>query len=1187
MPDEPIGIYEEDRNTQRIREATEQLQSLAQPVVERRQAQMTPEERAAKEMRQRQEPVPGSLEMETFERSASTLAAAGLDVARGTTEAPGQVLGGIVELPDDIVDMTRGVEDFMLSMGEQVGIPEAAMLGPVIASREGERGSGVAAVTQRLRESVGPADTVTGDLVRKTTNFFTAFVPFMGPAGRLAKFQKGAGVSRRIARDAMAGAAADFVTVDLEPIEAAAEELMQDPTIGSQVMAFFEGEPGDPELERRLKQTLLGAGLGIAADGLVQGFRALRAARRARQNADQIPGPIREAAERPPLDTRLTDLPPEGPMIEQRSLSEERLQSAIQEVEQRFAGQDVSRQQIRRLAEAEATDIEINFDRIQGPEDLAQLMQDATDLFTPSLTKARRGVRSNEATKEAADLLGLDVDAVLSRRGGQALNAEESLAFRRIHTAAADRLLDAAQAVTLDPSSPAAQIQMRRMLSIFHAINREVLGARAEAGRALQQWRIPAGSDEMRARMISDLLDAKGGPKVGLELAKRLTRASDTTELSVMVERGWMATTADAVKEAFVLGKLWTPSTHAVNMVSNSLVGVQQIYERIVARGVSKIAGREGVEAGEIAAMTLGWTRGVRAAFRIGEQNRQFREAALEATGSRDKLDVRTNAISSEAFGLRNLDGTPTTIGKFADYYGAFTRAPGTMLQKEDEFFKTIGYTMELHAQAARQAAREGAENGWSRSQLDARYADLVRNPTDAIRLEAADAALYDTFQQKSDGRAMRMAFAIRDNVPGSYLVLPFVRTPVNIFRYTFERTPAAPLVGQWREDFVAGGARRDIALARMATGSAITLSMFDIVWEGHASGGLSTDQGIKEVQLRQNLQPDSLIIGEPGNQHTLRLSRLDPIGFQLSVMGTFAEVLKSRELDDEDLDEVSEIIGMMAVATTEATRNKTWLAGVSRLMAALEDPSQFAPRLIETTAGAMVPHSTLFTTIGGLTSEEMPDTNSLWDEIERNVDGLAQRLPRKRNLWGQTIVVDSVNKLSPIRIEKVEAEPIDEELLRLGSGPLRIPKKSHFNGGALMSAQGMAPAQSVPVSFREFPEVYEAYVTLAGGGTEDGLVHPGTGQRLLPLLNGMVEGTNSLAASYQLQGPVGKDRMIRRWINRYRELSQREILQDPQGRFQGEQFQRFRRYIADKKMRQQSERMPQLFLEPEPEALP
>ena len=53
--------------------------------------------------------------------------------------------------------------------------------------------------------------------------------------------------------------------------------------------------------------------------------------------------------------------------------------------------------------------------------------------------------------------------------------------------------------------------------------------------------------------------------------------------------------------------------------------------------------------------------------------------------------------------------------------------------------------------------------------------------------------------------------------------VLPFVRTPVNIARYAFERTPFAPLVGQWRADIAAGGARADLALARMSTGTAIT----------------------------------------------------------------------------------------------------------------------------------------------------------------------------------------------------------------------------------------------------------------------------------------------------------------------------------------------------------------------------
>jgi hypothetical protein len=78
---------------------------------------------------------------------------------------------------------------------------------------------------------------------------------------------------------------------------------------------------------------------------------------------------------------------------------------------------------------------------------------------------------------------------------------------------------------------------------------------------------------------------------------------------------------------------------------------------------------------------------------------------------------------------------------------------PGRLLGSEDEFFKTIGYRMEVYAQAQRQATSEGL----SGQALRERFAELVANPPEHIRLQAVDAALYATFTSKAgDARRRR-----------------------------------------------------------------------------------------------------------------------------------------------------------------------------------------------------------------------------------------------------------------------------------------------------------------------------------------------------------------------------------------------------------------------------------------------
>src|SRR5690242_4615201 len=173
---------------------------------------------------------------------------------------------------------------------------------------------------------------------------------------------------------------------------------------------------------------------------------------------------------------------------------------------------------------------------------------------------------------------------------------------------------------------------------------------------------------------------------------------------------------------------------------------------------------------------------------------------------------------------------------------------------------------MELHAQAFRQARSEGLED----AALDQRVAAIVADPPPNIRLAAADAALYNTFSNPNGafGQAllkMRNGGGALNPLP---LVLPFVRTPVNVARYTFERTPLAPLVGQWRADIAAGGARRDLALARASTVTAMLMTAFDLADQGILSGAgvyPKSDQAKRETRQPLGGQAGSVKVGRNG----------------------------------------------------------------------------------------------------------------------------------------------------------------------------------------------------------------------------------------------------------------------------------------------------------------------------------
>jgi len=688
-------------------------------------------------------------------------------------------------------------------------------------------------------------------------------------------------------------------------------------------------------------------------------------------------------------------------------------------------------------------------------------------------------------------------------------------------------------------------------------VNKQVLGARAEAGRALQSWNIEVGGSVERARVISALLDANGGVEVSQALAQRIVMAQKSgmspAQINKFVERGWKATTLDAVKESFVLGLLWGKSTHLVNLTSNSIVPIQSIIERATARGIATTLGTtaDSVAKGEALVMMKALGKGIRSAFGISAQGRKLRERALAGvTSIRGKIDIRTGAISSEAFGIDPGNGW----GKFLDVMGSVTRAPGKALQFEDDFFKTISFIIELDAQAHRQAVKEGTKRGWNATQISKRMAEIIENPPENIRISAADAAIYNTFQADTGGVGKWLSQG-RDVIPPAFLILPFIRTPVNLLRYTFERSPIAPLVGQWKADVAAGGARSEIALARMATGSAAFFSFLDYASEGHISGPASREPGLREARQRQGLQDNAIRFGE----HTFKINRIDPFGMQLSVAAGIAEIMKLYQVEENDIPELTEILGAAAVMMSDSILDKTWFAGVENAISFMQNPQRRGPKFIERNVQGLVPFSSQLREASNIASETRPDISG-WLHVESLVDGFRESLPRRKDLWGRNIEVGVVNVFSPARVDEIEENAIDTEILELGVNIQRINRVGSFGG--------------VPMNFRQFPRVYEAYVELAGNGIE----HPATGQGAFDFLQDLVTGESQLSAVYEL-GTGGRDGRkaadIRGWVTVYRQLAQREIMLDPQGRFQSDEFTRFRAAVKTEQARQRELQLP------------
>lgn len=1084
-------------------------------------------------------------------RSAGRIAAdIAKDLAAGVIESPRAVVTGARKAAQGLVDLAGEMGDWLSRRAGLGGFVWDEGEGVRYASAE-EWANLTAAGKVEGPRVPGPddPDSTTGKAIQTVVQFL---VPF-GAAG---KVRAAAGIAKpvttagKVADAAARGAAADFTAFD--PHEDRLSNLLQEvPALQSPITEYLAAQDDDSAAEGRFKNAVEGLGLGLVADGLILGLKVVR---RARIEAQLKPeGGVAEPP-RPAITPEdwskigLGDPDPQAGLLLVR-----RATSAAERKGKAAAAETVGVQP-QALPAGDGT--YINWARVNTPEDVRELMQGMADALKPSIDTARRGKQTFAQVALNADQVNA-WEVLAARREGQALNAEQGLAARQLWAQSGAALTRVAELAATNPTE-VNLFGLRKMMATHHAIQKEVIAARTESARALGAWRIPVSSDgASQLAAISDLLAQSGGKDVSQELARRIAataQAGLVRELDKFVEKSAYAATRDAVIEAWIGGLLSGPKTHLVNMLSNSSVVMQQTYERAAAARIAQLLGDDGsVALGEATAQWFGVVEGIKDTFRLARKDFAILGQAAQLSGhGRDsqatelltqqgadvgtfwrasasgqsgfgvgKVEVgRTPALSSEALGM----SSDTWLGRAVDTIGTVFRLPFRALGAEDEIFKTIGYRMELKAQALRQATHEVHAGTLPADQLKARIIDLTESPPPNLRLSAIDAAAYQTFTTDAGPLAKKVQAATAE-YPLLKIVAPFIRTPSNIFNYSLHRTPLAPLFRDFRADISAGGARRDIALARMSTGTAIMLATADMALNGQISGRGPTEPSQRQALERTGWQPYSVKIGDRWASY----NRLDPMGMTMGMAADFVDLVVNSD-DDAELDQVAvAVIGAIA----NSTMSKTYMSGIAGAIEALSDPERYVDSWAQRMAGSVVP--TGVSEVRRLQDPYMREAGSMLEAMMNRTPGLSSDLPLRRDLWGRPRNYSSglgaiYDAASPIYVRQSDAQPIDAEILRLGAIVSMPPTK-------LSLANGVA-------DLREHPGAYSRYVELSGNA----LKHPAWGLGAMDLLNQIVSGSHPLAQIYQLKsdGPDGaKAAFIRSTLQEYRDLAKRQLLDE------------------------------------------
>jgi hypothetical protein len=945
--------------------------------------------------------------------------------------------------------------------------------------------------------------TVTGGAIKGVSQFLTGFFPAM-------RALKGAGVSATVS-PWLAGAFADAAGFDAH--EERLSDLIQEyPALQNPVTEYLQSDPTDSEAEGRFKNALEGAVLGGMIEPFVKVVKFIRSRGQAKAAAAQEGATVTEAIESDPEAA--------GQL------------QAITQTEQEFIPfrEEMGRNsaQFEFKAGSTAADPEaaanINLNNIETPDDIKTFIDQVAEADAIDINAARREKITNVELPKLANDLGMTVDDLLARRQGEAFNAEQILAARKILVASGEHLIRLAKKASTGGDMDLAMF--RRAMAQHKAIQAQVSGMTAEAGRALQSFNIVAASSREQERAIKEALEASGGIEVNQRMAQMMSQLDDPTQVGKFVKDASKATKMDMLYEVWINGLLSSPTTHTVNALSNIMVAALTVGERRIASMFG-----DAIQAGESTAQLKGMVDGARDGFRLAWHALK----TGEPSDVMQKVEVdKHKAISSENL---NIGGYPAV---FANFLGNMVRIPGRLLTTSDEFFKAVGYRMELHAQAYRQAFNEGLRDEAAAK----RVLEIINDPPENIRMAAVDASRYQTFTNSlSDtkigfigevGKLGEKARSGKRTGPYARVIIPFVRTPTNIMSYTFERTPLAFLSKSVREELSAGGARKQLALGKIAAGSMIMSVAADLALSGQITGAGPTDPQLRNIKRTTGWQPYSIKVGDKYYAY----GRLDPVGALIGLAADMSEIMG--QVDEATADQLATAAVLSIVQNMSS---KTYMSGVTEFLDALDSSSTDPEannwklnRYLQRLAGSMVPATVA--NIERVMSPEMSATYGYIDRIKSRIPGYSDDLPPRRNIFGEPVVLEGgigPDIMSPIYQSTDKKDPVADEIVRQ-QADVAMPRRA-VNGVELT------------------PQQYDRYILLYSG---EGL----EGVKGVKLKDKLKETFASSQYRRATDGPEGnKVLVIKSIFTTYRDAAKAQLIREEpslQAQIETEQRERF-----------------------------
>jgi len=520
----------------------------------------------------------------------------------------------------------------------------------------------------------------------------------------------------------------------------------------------------------------------------------------------------------------------------------------------------------------------------------------------------------------------------------------------------------------------------------------------------------------------------------------------------------------DMFLEAWI-NSLFGFKTQVVNALGSTINMGFQVVETEIASGIRGIKRQfgdpnsPGVEQGEAFDMLYGIISSAPDNVRALAKNVLRIFTGKEVDVSRfNKLDFGgIRAIRGENVPrLQEMKDSGSVAGnvlyKGVDIIGHMMTATGKGLLTVDEVFKHAAYNAAKRQYARRTAVQEGLKG----DALEMRIRQLVNEPSESIKANAEEFARLATFTQQA-GETGQAIQAFLKSAPAAKLIVPFFNVLNNIAKFTGSRTPLALFSKNIRADLAAGGARADMAQARIASGTMASLGFLSLAMGGGMVGGEPTNPAHRESFRRKKKQPYSLNFRhEDGTKTSVSINRLEPVAFFAGIMADFVKI--SGELEEGEIDN---FVGAYVLAVSTHFLSQTFATGVSDFMnLAMEGDNKFIKNL----GSSMMPFNGMMADIEKTVDPELRDTktfdrtimeetfvkqygenegkalaNSLSEltqilaRLKARVPEFSKDLPARLDAFGEVITTEYgfdnpvINTLNPFAVSKIEKNSLED----------------------------------------------------------------------------------------------------------------------------------------------------------------